>query len=75
MSSNGFLLLAWIAAWTYTFLGFCIVSLSNFAYTEGELGAGEMMLMMMPWYLKFRKQGAQVVTVSIKMRYRRNTKI
>jgi hypothetical protein len=31
--------------------GLCIVSLSNIAYTEGELGAGEMMLMMMPWYL------------------------
>ncbi|MFP6795183.1 MAG: hypothetical protein VB996_18150 [Pseudomonadales bacterium] len=30
---------------------FCIVSLSNIAYTEGELGVGEMMLMMMPWYL------------------------
>ena len=31
--------------------GLCIVSLSNIAYTEGELGVGEMMLMMMPWYL------------------------
>jgi hypothetical protein len=31
--------------------GLCIVSLSNIAYTEGELGAGEMMLLMMPWYL------------------------
>ena len=31
--------------------GLCIVSLSKIAYAEGELGAGEMMLMMMSWYL------------------------
>tara|TARA_B100000809_G_scaffold57305_2_gene53423 strand:- start:68 stop:508 length:441 start_codon:yes stop_codon:yes gene_type:complete len=31
--------------------GLCIVPLNNIAYTKGELGAGEMMLMMMPWYL------------------------
>jgi hypothetical protein len=55
--------------------GLCIVSLSNIAYTEGELGVGEMMLMMMPWYLKISKHGAQVVTVSIKIRYRFNTKM
>ena len=52
--------------------GLCIVSLSNIAYTEGELGVGEMML---PWYLKISKHVAQVVTVSIKIRYRFNTKM
>jgi len=31
--------------------GLCIVSLSKIAYADGELGAGEMMLMTMPWYL------------------------
>ncbi len=31
--------------------GLCILSLSYIAYTEGELGPGEMLLLMMPWYL------------------------
>lgn len=31
--------------------GLCILSLSYIAYTEGELGPGAMMLLMMPWYL------------------------
>jgi hypothetical protein len=31
--------------------GLCIISVSYIVFTEGELGAGEMMLLMMPWYL------------------------
>ncbi|MBL6688893.1 MAG: hypothetical protein ISP91_00730 [Pseudomonadales bacterium] len=31
--------------------GICIVSLSYIVFTEGELTAGEMMVLMMPWYL------------------------
>ena len=31
--------------------GLCIISISYIVFTEGELGAGEMMLLMMPWYL------------------------
>ena len=31
--------------------GLCILSVSYIAYTAGELGVGEMMLLMMPWYL------------------------
>ncbi|MGV0034367.1 MAG: hypothetical protein ACNYPE_05175 [Candidatus Azotimanducaceae bacterium WSBS_2022_MAG_OTU7] len=31
--------------------GLCILSLSYIAYTEGELGPSEMLLLMMPWYL------------------------
>jgi len=31
--------------------GICIVSLSYITFTDGELTAGEMMVLMMPWYL------------------------
>lgn len=31
--------------------GLCILSVSYIVFTEGALGAGEMMLLMMPWYL------------------------
>ncbi len=31
--------------------GVCIISLSYIVFTEGELSAGEMMVVMMPWYL------------------------
>jgi len=31
--------------------GVCIIALSYIVFTEGELGAGEMMVLMMPWYL------------------------
>lgn len=31
--------------------GVCIISLSYIVFTEGELSVGEMMLIMMPWYL------------------------
>ncbi|MFT7221637.1 MAG: hypothetical protein ACI8Z1_003259 [Candidatus Azotimanducaceae bacterium] len=31
--------------------GVCIISLSHIVFTEGELSAAEMMVVMMPWYL------------------------
>jgi len=31
--------------------GVCIILLSNIVFTEGALSAGEMMMIMMPWYL------------------------
>lgn len=31
--------------------GVCIIALSYISFTEGELGAAEMALLMMPWYL------------------------
>jgi hypothetical protein len=31
--------------------GVCIISLSNIVFTEGTLGASEMLVAMMPWYL------------------------